>query len=207
VIAATRTSGRLFGAVVCVLALAACGGKSATTQIVDVVQRGMVTTNPVDCTRLMTHAYLIQNHLGTDQTVLDVCQHDLRDPTGNPTSVDVSNVAVTGAAATVTVAIHGGDLDGQTLMLRLARDGQQWKLDRVESFLHFDRVKLLNGVLADFTVGPQALPRALGVCFTGALRKLDDPALQAVELSDDHSVVTRLLAGCVAQTGLRPPAA
>jgi len=37
--------------------------------------------------------------------------------------------------------------------------------------------------------------------------KLDDAALEAVELSDDHSVVTRLLAACIAQTGLRPPAA
>jgi hypothetical protein len=191
-----------------VVGLTACGGgKSATTQVVDVVKRGLVTTNPLDCTRLMTHAYLIQNHLGTDQTVLLVCRHDLRDPTGNPTSVDVSNVAITGARATATVAIRGGDLDGQTLMLGLAHEGGQWKLDRVESFLHFDRAKLLKGVLDDFTVGPQALPRALGLCFTGALGKLDDAALQAVELNDDHTVVTRLLAACVAQTGLRPPAA
>lgn len=194
-------------AVACLLALSACGGRSAGAQVVDVVKRGLMTTNPLDCTRLMTHAYLIQNHLGTDQTVLDVCRHDLLDPTGNPTSVGVSKVAVAGATATATVVIHGGDLDGQTLMLRLARDGQQWKLDRVLTFVHFDRVKLLAGVLADFTVGPQALPRPLGLCFSGALGKLDDAALEAVELSDDHSVVTRLLAACVAQTGLRPPAA
>lgn len=195
------------GAIACIGVLASCGGKSSDAKVVDVVKRGLVTTNPLDCTRLMTHAYLIQNHLGTDQTVLSVCQHDLRDPTGNPTSVGVSNVSITGAKATATVAIHGGDLDGQTLLIGLVDDAGQWKLDRVQSFVHFDRAKLLAGVLADFTVGPQALPKALGDCFTAALGRLDDAGLQQVELSDDHTTVTRLLATCVAQTGLRPPAA
>lgn len=193
-------------AVACLIA--GCGGaKTESDRIVDVVKHGLATTNPADCTGLMTHAYLLQNHLGTDATVLRMCTQDLRDPAGNPHSVDVSSVRITGAMASANAAIHGGDLDGQTLRLRLRKDGGRWRLDRIEAFQTFNRAKFLAGVTADFSSGSGALSRPLARCIVGRMAAVDDAGLAALELSDDHTPLLRLVTGCARSARTRLPAA
>lgn len=193
-------------AVACLVA--GCGGgQTEAAKIADVIKHGLATTNPADCTGLMTHAYLLQNHLGTDQTVLRMCTQDLRDPTGNPRSVDVVGVRIAGPLATANAAIHGGDLDGQTLRLRLRNDGGRWRLDRIEAFAIFNRAKFLAGVMTDFSSGSGALSRPLASCVVGRMDALDDARLEAIELGDDHTPLLRLVTGCARSARTRLPAA
>jgi hypothetical protein len=55
------------------------------------------------------------------------------------TSVEVTDVTIADDRATALVANEGGPVDGSTVRVRLVRDSEDWKLDRLIGFEHFDR--------------------------------------------------------------------
>lgn len=62
-------------------------------------------------------------------------------------SIKISNVTVDGESATADVAIEGGNLAGQTVMMALNKHSGQWEIHRVPAFKHYDRQALLHAFM------------------------------------------------------------
>jgi len=176
---------------------AACGGsEDATAEIVAVIKRAVQSTDPADCTRLQTQRFLDQSELAKGKAAVKSCREDAKDTAGNPKSVAVSNVETSGDSAAARASFVGGDLDGQALNLRLIRDGEQWKLDHVDSFARFDRGRFLRASERALTRPPDALPKDTATCMVRRFGRLSDAAIQRVFVDADPGRVASLMGPC-----------
>jgi hypothetical protein len=92
----------------------------------------------------------------------------------------VTNIKVDGDKATADVAITGATLDGQTVAIALVKQGGQWKLDKVNSFVKFDRNKLIAAFGNQVTTGA---PAGVIACAKQHLAAATDAQLEAIILT------------------------
>ena len=184
--------------------VAGCGGGSApssgpeeTAAIAAVIKKAVSTTDPADCTRLMTQRFVEQSELSKGRAALKRCEEDVGDASGNPRSTIVSNVRIDGDTARARAAFDGGDLDGQAVNLRVIRDGEGWKVDHIDSFARFDRKRLLRATENALRRPPQELSADAAGCIPRRLDKLSDAALQQVFLSGDPGPVAAVAGPCM----------
>jgi len=129
------------------LAVSACGGgESDEEQIIGAVETSAISSNPADCTELATQAFLEQTEFEEGHDAVESCEESAEDTSDDADSISVSNVELNGSSATADAAIEGGSFNGQTVTIALVEEDDNWKLDEIESFVVFDRGKLL----ADF---------------------------------------------------------
>ncbi len=95
------------------------------------------STDPSLCRDLLTPRYLRQITGSGPPFADDICASEA--PTRTASRVGISHISVEGDHATALVSYAGGSLDGSEVVLRLAREDGSWKLDRVASFVRFDR--------------------------------------------------------------------
>lgn len=186
------------------LALAACGsgggsGSSSSgdqAQITTVIRTSVTSTDPADCTRLETQAYLNQIHFTRGPAAVQACRQSAPDTRDHPDSTRVANIKVDGDNATADVTFHGGGFDGSTLSVALVKDGGQWKLDKLTDIPHFD----LAAFTAAFTQRlhrDQGTPQAALDCIT---KQLDQAGLDDVKhalLSGESSSLLGLVGPCL----------
>jgi hypothetical protein len=185
----------------CCAALPACGGsEKETDEIVALIKRASTSTDPADCTRLFTQRFLDQTEIPDGSAAVRSCRDDAADASGNPRSVAVSNVQVDGDTATARAAFEGGDLDGQAINLRVIKDGEQWKLDHLDSFSSFDRGRFLRAAERSFTRPPNTLPRQTARCMVRRFDTLSDRGLQDLFLDADAARLASLLGPCFVGT-------
>jgi hypothetical protein len=185
--------------------LAGCGGDDDTgtsanggsdeAQITQVITTATTTTSRQNCTELMTTRFVEQNAAKTGEAAIEDCATNDPGET-DADSVDVSNIEVDGDNATADVAIHGSAYDGQTLKVSLVKEGDQWKLDHVDSFVHFDAqamaaafAKALGGPNGDLT------PTQLN-CITTVITTAPPQTVEQAILSGQQAQIQALFTDC-----------
>jgi hypothetical protein len=107
------------------------------TKIRRTIEVVATSRNPAYCGSVMTPGYLRQTTGAPARYAVDVCRQEA--PSVGARSVVVSAVEIHGNRATASVTSEGGSFDGSRLIVRLAKVGGTWKLDRLLRFARFDR--------------------------------------------------------------------
>jgi hypothetical protein len=189
------------------LVFAACGSGGGSSsgsdqdQIANAIKTSVTSTDPGDCTRLETQAFLEQIHFTQGAQAVRACVRDAPDTSDDPDSVDVADVQVNGDHATANATFHGGGFDGSTLSVALVKDGDQWKLDKITDIPHFD--------LAAFTRAftqrlhrDQGTPSQALACISTQLNQAGPDDVKHALISGQSSALLGLIGPCLgASTG------
>ena len=185
--------------------LAGCGGGSDTdtsasgggdeAQITAVITTATTTTSRKNCTELMTTRFVEQNSAKTGAAAITDCATNDPGET-DADSVEVSNIEVSGDTATADVAITGSPYDGQTLKVSLVKEGDQWKLDHVDSFLRFD-AQAMADAFAKGLGGPNGdLTPTQIKCIRTVITTAPPQTVQQALLSGQQAQIQALFADC-----------
>lgn len=126
--------------------LAACGGGEAQAgKIEAAIREELKAEDPAICPAMETATMQKQVH----EHLLGALENCEAGNTGKSLveSVEVSNVKVDGESATALVAIKGGNLAGQTVVMALNKHSGEWEIHRVSTFQHYDRRALLRAFM------------------------------------------------------------
>src|SRR5262249_38433487 len=142
-------------AILLALGLSACGGGGDESADVETaIETAATTTDPVDCKRLETTRFMEQISQESGEAAGRECEEEAEKEEGADAAT-VSDVEVDGSDATAAVKLTGGGgFDGQTVEVALIKDGDQWKLDEVVKFAHFDQAKLVEVFKREFSKHP-----------------------------------------------------
>ena len=176
-------------------ALTACGGSDDSSadedDITAAIDKAATSGDPAACTDVQTANFNTQTAGGTAEQALKDCEQDAANTAGD--SVETTNIEVDGEAATADVAFTGGQLGGQTLDIALVKDGDQWKLDKLNGFVEFDQAALAASFVAQLEQAPD-IPPATVACFKQQLESGAEDQVQALVL--DPSSGEDLFAPC-----------
>lgn len=191
-------------AIAAALTLAACGDEDGgdselsaeQEEIADVITTSVTSTDPADCTRLLTQAFVEQAQFETGAAAVQACEEEAPDTSDDPDSVEVSEVVVDGTTATADVSFTGSVLDGSTVTVALVREGEQWKLDRLEDIPEFNR-EGFQSAFAEQLPADEDVPPEIADCIVSELEQASDEEIKAAFLSGDQQQLVGLFAGCV----------
>lgn len=177
-----------------VFAFAGCGGGDGDEdedQATSVIEEAATSTDPADCTRLLTQNFVEQAELEEGEAAVQSCEEDAEDTA----EVDVTNVEVSDDEATAEVAFTGGSFDSQTVAVSLIKDGDQWKIDQIDSFVEFDRAAFFAAFEESLNEDGE-LTAEQAECFLAELDKGTDEQIHRVFLGGNPEVFVRLLQAC-----------
>jgi Domain of unknown function (DUF4878) len=185
-----------FVLVLAALALAACGGggKSDEDQITDAITTSSTTHSDSNCTDLLTQRFIEQTEFDTGSAALKACKDETA--ADNADSVKVTNVEGDGDNATANVALQGSTFDGQTLKISLVKEGDQWKLDHVDDFVHFDQQALADAFEKGFSSGKNPLPKDQAACVASGFANASPSDVKEVILSGEPRALVPVLQRC-----------
>jgi len=121
--------------------LAACGGGGEDAKAVKANVERFFAIDPRGCT--LETERMVQNTQDSATTgeAIASCRRreqqrqsggDAGTPFAPSRGAQVADVKVDGAKASATAALQGGDLDGQKLAVGLVKQGDVWKIDRID---------------------------------------------------------------------------
>lgn len=178
-------------------ALAACGsssgggsGGSDEGQIVETIEKSLSDPSPADCKELETQAFVEQTTHETGAKAIKSCEEQGSE--GTSESVDVSKVQVKGSGATADVAFSGGSFSGQTLVLALIKEGEQWKLDNIVRFASLDKTALIKAIEEQLN----ELSPAVSSCIVEGLKGSSNQTFEALLLKGEEQPLTELAESC-----------
>jgi hypothetical protein len=181
------------------LALVACGGddddgggNADEEQITEAIEQAATSDDPARCTEFQTQAFTEQTELATGEEAVAACEENDGDRAGD--SVEVDKVAVDGDSATAEVAFTGGGLDGQTLAISLVKEGDQWKADRLEEWVSFDK-EAFSAAITE-SASADDVPDAIVECLEQTIRQTPDQELQSIYLGGDESQLNEIFGPC-----------
>jgi len=178
------------------LALSACGGGGGEeTKVEEVIETAATTTDPADCNRLQTQAFIEQTTQEGGRAAVEKCEEEAEKEEGSE-SASVSNVAVSGSTATAEVALTGGGFSGQSLEVELVKDGEQWKVNEAVKFTQFDQAKLVETFKREFSKPSSELSPKLAGCFVEALEEADQAEIEGLLLSGSSKRLEEAFKGC-----------
>jgi hypothetical protein len=185
------------------LGLAACGGggESDEDAVVETIETSALSTDPADCKKLATIAFLEQTQYEKGDAAVESCEADAKDDENDPDSVEVTKVKVDGSDATAHVAFTGGTFDGQTMSVALVEEDGSWKMDEITGFAKFDQERLATAFEEGVTSGEDALPKHVGTCLGEVFRELPAKQAEEVIIGGDPTPLVEILEGC--QEGLQ----
>jgi hypothetical protein len=170
------------------------GGNSDEDQINDVITTVATTNNPSNCTELMTQRFLEQLEFTSGADAVKQCKSSGRE--SNADSVDVSNIEIEGDTATADAAVTGAAFDGQTIKLSLVKEGDQWKIDHLESFVEFDQQAFADAFAKVAQEGKQPATVDQANCIRGKLAATPSQTLQQAVLSGNSDALGALIGAC-----------
>jgi hypothetical protein len=182
------------------LTIGACGGDDDdggddADEITEVIETSVKSTDPANCTELQTAAFTDQTNLANGDAALQECEDDAADTSGDPDSVEVSDIAVDGESATASVAFTGGSLDGSTVALELVKEGDQWKLDEITDITEFD-FEAFQVALGEQLFEQGDISAQTAQCIDQAIREAGADQVEEIFLSGDGTQLDTLFAGC-----------
>ena len=184
----------LLAAALAALFLAACGGDSEEDKIVETVEAAAVSTDPAECKLYLTQAFMEQTEIETGKAAVESCEENAGEAADNPDSVSVDAVEIDGTNATAEVAFEGGNLNGQTLKVRLIEENGEWKLDWIDVFVDFDR----DAFQASFEAGfaKSGLTPEQQECTRKGIEAATDGQLEQLVTSGKTIVAAELFGNC-----------
>lgn len=191
----------LAAAVAATLVLAACGdddggGGEEDAAITETIETSVTTTDPADCLRLQTQAFLEQSNFSTGEEAVRDCEEDVADTEDNPDSVDVENIEVDGSSASADVSFVGGGFDGSTVSVDLVKEGEQWKLDRIADVPDLN----LEAFQENFVERLQdqgEIPAPIAECIGEAIQGASEDEITAVLVSGQEEDLVGLFGDCI----------
>ncbi len=183
--------------VVAALALSACGGggSSDESQIEEVIETSATSTSPSDCTKYQTLKFDEQGADVEGKAAIKACEEEAEEPEGQAKSVEVSNVEVNGSKASAEAAVSGGSLDGQTVEIDLAKQGDQWKLDELAGFAKLDQPKLVEALTKEFEKGGE-VEESIATCIEEGFEEASKPEVEELLLGGSSKPIEELAEGC-----------
>jgi ABC-type glycerol-3-phosphate transport system substrate-binding protein len=180
----------LLFAILAALALTACGSsESDEDKIVNVIETGSTSTDPADCEALQTLNFMEQGNEGEGKEAVKECEEDATDETGNPDSVDVSEVEIEGSEASAVVAVNGGSFDGQVLAFNLVEEEGGWKLNEIEAFVTLDREKLIAAFEEGLAEAEPPVEEELAACVIEGTEEISNSELEELVLGGPEGFV------------------
>jgi hypothetical protein len=186
------------------LTIAACGGDDDDDggdgggdqdEITAAIETATTGTDPGKCTTVMTQQFVEQVTFETGPTAVGLCREGTA-PATPADSVDVANIEVDGDTATAEVAVTGGGrLDGQTIVVSLVKEGDQWKLDHLDEFIEFDQGAFADAVVEEASEAGE--PRQTLDCIRDAIDTAGPEQSQAIYVSDEPGGDFGLFGYCV----------
>jgi hypothetical protein len=177
------------------LALAACGSsESDEEKVVEAITTSVKGHDPAQCEGLSTLAFMEQSTDGKGAEAVKACEAEKAETGDDPNTVKVTAVKVGGAKASADVSFSGGSLDGQKVEVTLVEEDGEWKLDRIERFVDFDRRKLIAVFERNFGESGEITPK-LSSCLLGGLQAKSDEELEEIVL-EDREALFEIVVGC-----------
>jgi hypothetical protein len=153
------------------LAFTACGSSSDEEGEVEAaIETSATTTDPADCKKVNTQQFMEQVTRESGKAAVEECEQEAKNDEGSD-SVSVSSVEIDGSGATAEAALSGGNLDGQTLEVKLVKGGDGWKMNEVVEFSDFDRAKLVGALEGQFEESSDEIDPQLAACFVEAFEQ------------------------------------
>ncbi len=179
------------------LALVACGssGSSDESEIEEAIETSATASDPANCTKLETLNFSEQSAGESGKAATEACEEEAKNPESNADSVAVSEVEVEGEKATAQAAISGGSFDGQTVVLALVKEGDQWKLDEITEFAKFDQEAIVRQFKTQLEKGGEAEPETTA-CIVEGIEETPQEELEEEVLSGDSTSIEELVESC-----------
>ena len=176
------------------LALSACGGSSSDEdQIEATIESSVTSSDPADCTKLSTQAFMEQSSSTEGPAAVKECEETSDE--GAAESVDVSNVVVDGSEASADAAFTGAEFDSQTLELALVEEDGDWKLNEVVGFTKLDTPKLGAALAAQFEADGE-LSEEVANCIVGGFEESSQPEVEELLFSGSSAAIEELAEEC-----------
>ncbi len=171
------------------VALAACGSSDSSStssadesEISNAITQSATSGEASACTEFQTQKFTEQTSGGTGAAAVKSCEQSAADSPSD--SVVVTNIQVDGDTATADAALTGGFIDGQTLEIALAKDGDQWKVDQLTGFADFNREAFISSILKQVAEDPSTSAQT-ATCLQQQFDKASDQELEDVFLNPD----------------------
>ncbi|MET0557556.1 MAG: hypothetical protein ABW065_02630 [Solirubrobacterales bacterium] len=186
------------------LCLAGCGGGDDGNDeeaVVKTIEIAATSTNPADCKKYATPAFLEQTQFEEGADALKECEEDAGDTDGDPDSVKVAKVEIDGSDATAEASFVGGTFEGQTLALKLVEENGTWKMDEIVRFAKLDQDRYAESFEEGVTSGDNQIPRPVASCIGEVFRSLSQSELEDVVLTKDPQGLIELVERCQQRSG------
>jgi hypothetical protein len=179
-----------------VFGFAACGGggNSDEDQISEVIETTATTNADSNCTDLETQSFVEQANFSTGKDAVAACKDS--GPESNADSVKVTEIEVDGDRATAHATLSGSTFDGQTLVVSLVKDGDQWQMDHIDDIVGFDAKRFGEAFAAGATRGGD-LNQTEARCIASNFAEQDPGDLKAAVLSGDPTQLASTFQGCL----------
>jgi hypothetical protein len=189
------------------LALSACGGGSDSTgggdsnssgpeaQIEEVVEASAIDSDPANCTKTNTQKFDEQLVHEEGAGAVKACEAEAESGAATADSVSITNVKVSGDAATLEAAFDGSVYDGQTIAVSMVNDGGQWKVDEVTKIVKLDK-GALAATFKDQLDSTGELSDEQVSCITDAITGSSQDGVEELLLSGSAEPFIELATGC-----------
>jgi hypothetical protein len=165
---------------------------SDESKIQRTIEVAATSTDPSYCERLRTKRYLEQVSGEEEPFADDICESQASE--GGARSVAVRAVDIHDERATALATHSGGSLDGSTVRLGFAKEDGHWKLDKLISFLHFDRERFRRAYGRSFL--EFGSPTRAAHCAIGRERRLSDGAIERALLIGASETFVAITVAC-----------
>jgi len=177
------------------LALVSCGdSRSDEEEITEAIETALVKTEPQSCTELMTPAWLEESFESSGENAVEACEQNAEAEESDNAPVEVSAIKVDGSEATAEVALHGGEVAGQTALMALV-DEDGWKLDELVRFTEFNREEMIPQMVEGFEGGETRTEPQVVDCISKALHRMSRAELENMFL-DGYQPTIELYEAC-----------
>jgi hypothetical protein len=199
----TRALLLLVAATATALTLAACGGDDddggggeEEDAIIEVIETSVTSTDPADCTRLETQAFLEQTQFSVGDEAVQDCEEDKADTENDPDSVEVENVEVDGSSATAEATFSGSAFDGATASVDLVKEGDQWKLDAITDIEGIDVETFRDDFTAQLEESEE-IPAPIADCISEAIGSATEEDVRGVIVGGTEEDLLGLFGDCI----------
>lgn len=190
-----KTARLLIGAVVLVVALFVAQRllfPPSERKVERAIETVATSANPAYCRELTTDRYLEQVTGEKPPFADDVCESEARDrPAG---SVEIDDVEIDDDRATARVTYAGGSLDGSRTLVGLAKEGGDWKMDRLLAIPELNRAKFRAAFRRGFL--QLGYPAQAADCAVAKERRLSDAQVKRALLHDRDATFGPFLVEC-----------
>jgi hypothetical protein len=180
------------------LAIAACGGggSSAESEISEVTEKALTTTDPSNCTEIETLAFAEQNNGQKGKAAIKACEEEAKTGEAQAEGAKVSNISVNGEEATAEVKFEGGPLSSQSLEMALAEEEGKWKVDQIEGFANYDGAALGEAFKKGFEENPKGLSKKQVTCISQGVAKVSQAEAEAMFFGGSPEKIIEVAKGC-----------